>query len=153
MALSCNIPNANAFTWSLYSDAAWDVSTGNCGLGWQLRDPMNAASESSSSHRRSVPSALVAEALAVKAALTAALSSHVRRLHVYYDCKVLIMLLKSQDQNVVLKGLLHDIRILAQSFESILYFFIPRLANNVADSLAKSALNVLRFSVFVTATE
>lgn len=115
-------PVANSFTWSSYSDAAWDSTTGNCGLGWQLRDTTDVVSESSFSHRRCVPSALVAEALAVKAAVSAALSSRVSLLHVFSDSKNLIMLLKSQDQHVVLKGILHDIRVMALSFDSILYF-------------------------------
>ncbi|KAG5396712.1 hypothetical protein IGI04_018526 [Brassica rapa subsp. trilocularis] len=147
---SHNIPVANSFTWSSFSDAAWDSSTGNCGLGWQLRDATKTVAESSSSHRRFVPSALVAEALAVKAAMIAALSSHVSSLHVYSDSKALITLLKSQDDDVVLKGVLHDIRILALSFESILYCFIPRLANCDADSLAKSALFSLHSTVPAT---
>ena len=133
-------PVANSYTWSIYSDAAWEASTGNCGLGWYLRDASGTAIESSSSHRRFVTSALVAEALAVKAAITAARSSFVSCLNVFSDSKALILLLKSQDQNVVLKGILHDIRILALSFESISYYFVPRLANLEADHLAKSAL-------------
>ncbi|WZZ92349.1 hypothetical protein YC2023_120928 [Brassica napus] len=133
-------PVTNSYTWSSFSDAAWTSSSGNCGLGWYLRDATNTCTENSSSHRRYVPSALVAEALAVKAALTAAVSSHVSCLNVFSDSKALILLLKSQGKDVIMKGILHDIRILALSFESISFFFIPRVANSVADSLAKSAL-------------
>ncbi|CAG7880146.1 unnamed protein product, partial [Brassica rapa] len=93
---------------------------------------------------------LVAEALAVKAAVTAALSSHVSSLRVYSDSKSLILLLKSQGQDVSLKGVLHDIKILARSFESISFCFVPRLANSVADSIAKTALYSLHSSVLVT---
>ncbi|XP_013728385.1 uncharacterized protein LOC106432094 [Brassica napus] len=145
-----SLPTANSYTWSSFSDAAWDSSTGNCGMGWQLRDSLDVCAETSSSHRRFVPSALMAEALAVKAALTAAISSHVSSLRVYSDSKSLILLLKSQGQDVSLKGVLHDIKILARSFESISFCFIPRLANSVADSIAKTALYSLHFSVLVT---
>lgn len=139
-------PPVNSYTWSSFSDAAWDVSTGNCGLGWHLRDSTGFCAENSSSHRRFVTSALVAEALAVKAAVSAAVSSHVSSLQVFSDSKALIFLLKSQGQDVALKGILHDIHLLAQSFTSISFIFIPRLANAQADSLAKSALYHLRSS-------
>lgn len=86
----------------------------------------------------------MAEALAVKAAVKAAISSHVSSLNVFSDSKALIFLLKSQAQDIVLKGVLHDISILATSFESISFNFLPRLANVVADSLAKLALYSLQ---------
>lgn len=130
----------NTYTWTSFSDAAWDPITGNCGMGWQLRDANNLIAENSSSHRRFVPSALVAEALAVKAALSAAVSSHVRSLTMYSDSKNLVALLKNQGHDVALKGVLHDIRVLARSLDSISFLFIPRLSNIDADTLAKAAL-------------
>ncbi|KAG5399431.1 hypothetical protein IGI04_021245 [Brassica rapa subsp. trilocularis] len=126
--------------WELVPYAAWNSSTGNCGIGWLLRDADNAIAESSSSHQRYVPSALVAEALAVKAAITAAISSHVSSIRVYSDSKTLISLLNTQGQDVVLKGVLHDISVLARSFSSISFMFVPRLAIVEADLLAKAAL-------------
>lgn len=110
----------------------------------------NTCTETFSSHRRYVSSALVAEALAVKAAITAAVSLHVSSFNVFSDSKALILLLNSQNQDVVLKGILHDIRIMALSFTSISFFFIPRLANTVADSLAKTALYSLNSLVAAT---
>lgn len=90
-----NVPINNSYTWSVFSDAAWDPSSGKCGLGWILYDAKNSIVESSSSHWRLVSSALVAEALAVKAALTAAVSSHVLSLNVFSDSKTLVLLLQS----------------------------------------------------------
>ncbi|XP_013614191.1 PREDICTED: uncharacterized protein LOC106320384 [Brassica oleracea var. oleracea] len=134
------LPVANSYTWSSYSDAAWNPSTWNCGIGWLLRDADNAVAERSSSYWRYVPSALVAEALAVKAAITAAISSHVSSIRVYSDSKNLVSLLKNQGQDVVLKGVLHDINVLARSFSYISFIFVPRLKNVEADLLAKAAL-------------
>lgn len=144
--MSTITPNVNSYTWSVFSDAAWDASTGNYGLGWQLRDSDGLVAEGSSSHRRFVPLALVAEALAVKAAVTVAVSSHVNSLKVFSDSKALILLLKSQGQDVVLIGILHDIHMLAHSFTFISFNFILRLANTQTDSIAKSSLNYLRSS-------
>ncbi|KAG2320946.1 hypothetical protein Bca52824_014159 [Brassica carinata] len=129
--------------------AVWDPITGNCGLGWQLRDANNLIAENSSSHRRSVPSALVAEALAVKATLFAAASSHVRSLTMYSDSKKLVALLKNQGQDVALQGVLHDIRLLARSLDSISFHFIPCLSNIDADTLAKTALFYLPASTTI----
>lgn len=102
-----------------------------------------------SSRRRFVPSALVAEALAAKAAMAAALTSQVCSLCVYSDSKSLILLLNSQGQDVSLKGVLHDTIYLARSFKSISFYYVHRLANCVADSIAKSALYHLHSSSVV----
>lgn len=109
-------------------------------MGWHLHDSTNSVTESSSSHRLFVPSALVAEALSVKAALTSAVFYYVSSIIVCSDSKTLVSLLKSQGQDVVQKGVLHDIAMLARSFTSIFFVYIPRLANVQADSLAKAAL-------------
>ena len=82
----------------------------------------------------------MAEALAVKAELVAAASSHVSSINLFSDCKTLISLLNSQGQDVTLKGILHDIAMLVSSFTSICFIFIPRLANVRADLLAKETL-------------
>lgn len=139
------VPRVNSYMWSAFSDAAWDQTTGNCGIGWQLRDSENSLAEYSSSYWRSVPSALVAEALAVKAAINAAVSSQVSSLTVNSDSKNLILLLKTQGQDVALRGVLHDIHVLASSLTSIVYVFVPRLANVQADLLAKAALVSISF--------
>lgn len=106
-------------------------------MGWLLRDATYSISESSSSHRRFVPSALVAEALAVKAAMSAAISSHVDSLRVCSDSKNLVNLLKAHGQDVTLKGVLHDIRVLARSFSVVSFIHVPRLANVDATILLK----------------
>ena len=51
--------------------------------------------------------------------------------------------------DIVLKGVLHDIAILARSFTSISFVYIPRLANVQADSLAKAALSSISASASV----
>lgn len=90
-------------------------------------------------------SALVAEALAVKALLLAAVSSQVRSLTMYSDSKNLVSLLKNHGKDVALQGVLFDIRLLALSLDSISFQFIPRLANVNADTLAKSAKSALLY--------
>lgn len=83
----------------------------------------------------------MAEALAVKVAVTAALSSHVRCIRICSDSENLISLMNSQGHDVVLKGVFHDIRVLARSFSSIHFIYVSRLANVDADFLVKAALS------------
>lgn len=44
-------------------------------------------------------------------------------------------------------GILHDIRMLSSSLNSISFHFISRLENGFADGLAKSALNLCMISL------
>lgn len=127
-------------TWSLYSDAAWDSKTGRCGMGWHFRDYTDAPAGNFSSYRRSVPSALVAEALALKAAVQSAVTRGVDSLRVFSDSKSLITLLSTKKNHVWIQGILFDIHSLSVSFSSISFHFIPRLGNTLADTIAKSAL-------------
>ncbi|WZZ43079.1 hypothetical protein YC2023_039338 [Brassica napus] len=52
--------------------AAWDATTGNCVLGWHISDADATSASNFTSKRRHVPSALVAEALALKTAVSTA---------------------------------------------------------------------------------
>ncbi|XP_013608026.1 PREDICTED: uncharacterized protein LOC106314742 [Brassica oleracea var. oleracea] len=127
-------------TWSLFSDAAWDSKSGSCGLGWHFRDNTDAPAGNFSSNRRSVPSALVAEALVVKSTIQTAVSRGVNSLRVFSDSKSLITLLATKKNHVWIQGILFDIHSLSNSFRNISFHFLPRLGNTLADSLAKSAL-------------
>lgn len=129
-----------ASTWSVFSDAAWDSDTGNCGMGWHFRDSMLAPAGNTFSKRRSVFSALVAEALALKAAISDAAIRGIEALRVFSDSKTLIDLLTSKKNHVGIQGTLFDIHSLSNSFTSISFHFIPRVGKTLADTLAKSAL-------------
>ena len=128
---------------SCFVDAAWDVRSGNGGMGWKFTDKGSGFTSQDSTNRRHVSSALTAETLAVKAALMAAVLSDVRRLTLFSDSKTLVTLLTSGGKCVELQGLLHDIRMLCTSLDSISFHFVPRLDNVEADSLAKAALFTL----------
>lgn len=126
--------------WRLFTDAAWNGLSGNCGLGWHFQPPGGAAPTSFTSNRRFVSSALVAESLAVKAALLSAANQGVQRLKVFSDSKTLISLIIKRESNVTVGNILCDISQLASSFAVISFHFIPRTANSAADALAKLAL-------------
>lgn len=93
------------------------------------------------SNRLHVAAPIVAEALAVKAALLDAVTHDFTQLNLFSDSKSLVNLLNSSSSTVLLNSLLFDIRALSCRFDSISFSFIPRLNNASADSLAKIALS------------
>lgn len=138
---------AGTNTWTLHTDAAWDGSSECCGLSWYFQDPQNANNTLKySSNRRFVTSALVVEALAVKAALSTAASLGIQHINAFSDCKTLVALFKKKERDVSVLNVLHDINSLADSFESFSFQFVPRIGNVRADTLAKSALFELQNS-------
>ncbi|XP_048621840.1 uncharacterized protein LOC106442834 [Brassica napus] len=134
------LPLVAGSSWSVYSDAAWDPRTGNCGMGWHFSDSMASPAGSNSSKRRSVPSALVAEALALKTAISEEVNRGIDSLRVFSDSKSLISLLVTKKNHTWIQETLFDIHYLSSSFSNISFHFIPRVGNTLADTLAKSAL-------------
>ena len=123
-----------------FTDAAWNASSGSCGMGWIFKTHNQRVIHQGSSSRLHTPSALAAEALAVKAALNEALRMDLTSITVYSDSQVLISLLTTETSTNELQGILHDISCLCHSFVSFKFCCISRLANLSADALAKEAL-------------
>lgn len=120
----------------------WILATHMGGFGWIFKDPYSGSPRSMCSNRSHVGSALIAEALAVKAVLADAALSGLTLVTFWSDSKTLISALSSKDRHIDIQTILHDISVLCQSFVSISFKHIPRLMNCEADSLAKSALYV-----------
>lgn len=129
-----------------FIDAAWTESTLNCGLSWIFTNQSRITLVQGSATQQFVSSALVAEALALKAAISAASSSELREINVFSDSLSLVSLLSSGSVVNELKSILFDIRCLLRSFSSISFIHIPRLSNMPADALAKAALLSLNVS-------
>lgn len=128
---------------TLYSDAAWNSSTCAGGLGWVIKDHLGSTLTQGSSPRSLVPSALVAEALALKEGLSKATLAGIKDIVCLSDSKCLVQLLTGNKSVTALRGILHDICVLSRSFTSISYRFISRVCNAQADELAKLALFLL----------
>ncbi|KAF2542128.1 hypothetical protein F2Q68_00031038 [Brassica cretica] len=124
-----------------FTDGAWDPASRNSGQGWVFTDLAGVEVRHHSGNRLHVAAPIVAEALAVKAALLDAVNHDFSQVIVLSDSKSLVNLLNSSSSTVLLHSVLFDIRVLSCRFDSISYFHIPRLQNVVADSLAKSALS------------
>ncbi|CAE6050810.1 unnamed protein product [Arabidopsis arenosa] len=123
-----------------FSDAAWKAESSCCGLGWIIKDPAKKVIHQGSSSRPFVSSALVAESLALKAAISAALALGVSRVACFSDCQELMLLLNAEGHANEIDGILEDIKLLILNFLSVSFHFIPRVENSEADLLAKSAL-------------
>lgn len=136
------IPQVTHGSLLLYTDAAWNSSNCDSGLGWVATDHQSARLFQGSSSRQYVASALVAEALAMKSGLTMAASKRYKDVVCLSDSRCLIGLLTDKASVFVLKGLIHDICVLSSFFTSISFNFIARACNTVADRYAKDALFV-----------
>uniref|UniRef100_A0A0D3DWH4 RNase H type-1 domain-containing protein n=1 Tax=Brassica oleracea var. oleracea TaxID=109376 RepID=A0A0D3DWH4_BRAOL len=95
-----------------------------------------------------VASVIMAEALALKAAMEAAISHDVKDLVCFSDSKSLISLITGNKSVVALQGILHDLGVLSLSLSSISFKFVNRNGNLVADRLAKEALFLLQNTLF-----
>ncbi|KAG7591033.1 Ribonuclease H domain [Arabidopsis thaliana x Arabidopsis arenosa] len=119
--------------------ASWMANFMGCGLEWIRKAPLMATIQQGSFSRPSVSSVLVAEVLALKVAISAALALGVSRLAYYSDCQDLF-LLNAGGLAIKLEGILADISELSSKFISISFYFVPRSENTKADSLAKTSL-------------
>ncbi|XP_048607702.1 uncharacterized protein LOC106443022 isoform X1 [Brassica napus] len=123
---------------SIYTDAAWNSTTGCAGLGWIIDDRNSSSQHTATSTFVSSP--LMAETLAVSTAMTFALLHGIDFISLFSDSQILIKTLNRQEKNLC------DIYHLFLSFKSVKFVFIPRAANVRADSIAKQALWVLNQS-------
>ncbi|KAL0691791.1 hypothetical protein Bca4012_091470 [Brassica carinata] len=109
-------------------------------LGWFGPDSTGATLLQGSTACPFVALALVAEALALKGAIKAAISLNIKDLICCSDSKGLINLITGNTSVIALQEIIHDISVLSSSLSSISFKFIPRLCNTIADRLAKEAL-------------
>ena len=129
-----------------FVDAAWNAGSSDGGFGCIFKDNVNRILHHFSSNRSYVDSALVAEALAVKAGLKAARSLGLRKLAVRSDSKSLMMAINNKEKIVEAQGVMFDIAQLCNS-SSISFDCVSRVNNADADALAKAALLRLPNSV------
>lgn len=137
------VPNRTDAGMLCLVDASWQASTHFGGMGWIFKDSTSAWSLSNTINHSHVASALVSEALAVKAAICDAASRNIRALRVCSDAKTLMDCINSRSQSLEIQCVLNDILALCASFESMSFQFISSTFNTEADSLAKISLQDL----------
>lgn len=123
----------------LYTDAAWNLTTENAGLGWIFDIAGSITSFSATAW--SVTSPLMAETLAMRKAIISAHDRGLDSILILSDSQVLVTLINNRSKNLEIAGIINDIYLLACLFNSISFKFIPREVNVMADSMAKQAMN------------
>uniref|UniRef100_M4DYN7 RNase H type-1 domain-containing protein n=1 Tax=Brassica campestris TaxID=3711 RepID=M4DYN7_BRACM len=122
----------------LQTDAAWRADLQCAGLGWTIIEKDQSTTHLSYCYFVSSP--LVAEALAVRDALAHCRALGILRLRCQTDSQQLVKALATKDPNPEIYRIVSDTLVLASSFDSISFEWLPRAQNNVADALAKQAL-------------
>ncbi|XP_048630058.1 uncharacterized protein LOC106373575 [Brassica napus] len=125
----------------MYTDAAWNPLSKCAGLGWIIDDSGTTTTYSATSPF--VASPLIAETLALRAAMISANTVGITALCIYSDSLTLIKLVKKKGRNLEIAGILNDIYLLCFKFNAIQFKHIPRADNNRADSIAKQALGLM----------
>ncbi|XP_013624921.1 uncharacterized protein LOC125583303 [Brassica napus] len=122
------------------SDAAWQATTNRADCGWIFTDHQDERLLQGTATFDHTVSPLMAEALAVRSALLHALEAGYSRICLKSDCQALVAIITSTYHPTELYGITRDIEHLSLSFDCIVFTFIPRNLNVMADSLAKSVL-------------
>lgn len=120
------------------SDAAWSLTTRNAGIGWAIL-----SQEQRLAHKQGlscVVSALVAEGLALKAAMEDCGTRGLKVVRFEMDSSQLCKAITNRSPPLELYGVFEDISLLSLDFDCITFEWIPRERNGEADLLAKSAL-------------
>ncbi|KAF2570708.1 hypothetical protein F2Q70_00006874 [Brassica cretica] len=135
-------PNPNRPNYlAIYTDAAWNPSTGCAAFGWIIDDPITSSQHSAT--ETFVSSPLMAEALVLRQAIIFALNHGIGSAVIHSDSQSLIKMIRSNSFVLEIYGILHDIFSLFNAFSFIEFMFILRGANNRTDSVAKQALYAL----------
>lgn len=124
------------------TDAAWNPTSQQAGLGWIFtpQESMPFLPSQGSQFQTHVQSALAAEALAVRAALSHAIHLGITSIWIRSDSLELIRAITSVTKPKNLHGILLDIEALSSSLVFCFFSFTPRESNGPADSITKASL-------------
>ena len=134
-----------------FSDASWNSSSCARGMGRICSYSAGTTFLQGSTSRTIVASTLVAEALALKAAMQADISLNIKDLICFSNSKGLINLITKNTYVIAPQGILHNISMLSKSLSSIFFKFVFRHCNMVVDSTTKNAMFSLQNSLLVKA--
>ena len=123
------------------SDAAWKEELQAAGLAWSFYGSQN---ERFSSHSRSIArviSSLVAEGLAIRAAMEHAIALRLKCVLFEIDSLQLVTAIEEGSSFSDLHGIISDIYLLSNFFDSVSFRFCRRDVLSFEDSLAKQSLS------------
>ncbi|KAF3609942.1 hypothetical protein DY000_02047563 [Brassica cretica] len=124
------------------TDATWKDDSRTAGLGWTTKYTGERLNFQSATCFVSSP--LAAEGLAMREAIKKCKELGLRHIRIESDSTQLIKTLNSKKEPPEIYGIVSDIRIECNAFDSVYFVWIPRGRNSVADRLAKQALALHR---------
>lgn len=124
-----------------HTDAAWEKERKRAGLAWTFSGSSPPIVWEETRVEEFVGSPLVAEAMAVRAALSKAVELEIADLRIHTDCLTLLGAITGKSQRKEIIGIVSDIRSISSAFASILFLHIARSKNSNCDRLAKAALH------------
>lgn len=127
------------------SDAAWNKQTKKAGLAWIITGTRNNIIEQKATIKEDVNSPLIAEALALRSAISTAVNLDLTKMRVFSDNQTLIRAINGDMQAKEIYGIVHDIHQITSAFIAISFSHLPREKNIDADRLAKRALGSVSF--------
>ena len=123
------------------TDAAWSKDTNKAGLGWIITGLPNQQIHKGAAPQDLVSTPLVAEALALRLGITAAVSLNLTKIRMLSDNQTLIRAINNDIQIKEIFGVVKDIQRIASVLVDISFSSISRDHNEEADRLAKRALS------------
>ncbi|WZZ72339.1 hypothetical protein YC2023_083709 [Brassica napus] len=120
-------------------DASWLSESFSAGLGWLIEEKQSGVTTEFQARAEYVASPLMAEALALREALTTVRQHRSSNVWIRSDNLELIRAINSKAFPMELFGVLKDIEFLSQFFDFICFTHVSRSYNGRVDSLAKSA--------------
>ncbi|KAM1255800.1 hypothetical protein ACFX2G_030595 [Malus domestica] len=125
-------------TIKINTDAAWCKKTHRAGVGWVGRDFAGVLQAAGGSGTMLCQSAAVAEAIAIRTALSACINHRFNHVIVESDALMIIqMIRKKVSADCNLDCVLGDIEILTRKLTSVTFAFVPRESNQAAHLVAK----------------
>ncbi|KAI5346475.1 hypothetical protein L3X38_014354 [Prunus dulcis] len=127
----------------LNCDGAWVAQTGRGGVGWVLRDGIGCFISAGGCGDMRCTSALMAEAEAVREALTWCLELGFDKVAVESDSLSLIKMLNKEDVvDLEIEGILFDVHCLSHRAPHVEFLYAPRKCNQAAHKVAAYAFRI-----------
>ncbi|XP_056863910.1 uncharacterized protein LOC130511096 [Raphanus sativus] len=134
------LPTDDPLVVTCRSDAAWDIRSKRAGFAWILTDSTGNSIERGNATQDMINSPLIAEAIALRLALTSAEKLGLPKLQCFSDNETLIRAINCDMQVKKIFGIIRDIKQLSSAFVAISFSHFYRSSNVEANALAKQSL-------------
>lgn len=130
-------PANHPLTSTCKSDAAWDITSKRAGLAWSISGGLIINKRQGSQTESFVSSPIVAEALALRSGLIAAVNLDITRIKMYSDNQTLIQAINFETQAKEIMRIISDIHRISSVFTEIEFLHLLRDLIKDIDQTAK----------------